>query len=386
MNDRRPLVAHLVHRFDTGGLENGVVNLINHMPEDAYRHAVIALTEITDFKNRICRSDVQLFALNKPPGHVLWLYPQLYRLFRQLRPAIVHTRNLSALETAVPAWAAQVPVRIHGEHGRDVGDFDGTSKKYLWIRRIYSPFVKHYIALSQDLAHYLVKSIGINEKCVTQIYNGVDATRFQPISLRQGIAGCPFRDANLWLIGTVGRMQTVKDQTNLAKAFVHALKTAPELRDCLRLVMIGDGPLRQESMTILQTAGLAELAWLPGERSDMPDIMRGLDCFILPSLGEGISNTILEAMASCLPIIATAVGGNIELVLGGLNGCLVPPANPEALAKSIVGFAQQRESAKRMGEKNRQLVEGHYSKGAMVANYRQLYDRLLGHSARQLNA
>ena len=113
MNDRRPLVAHVVHRFDTGGLENGVVNLINHMPEDAYRHAVIALTEITDFKQRINRPDVKFISLSKRPGHVLWIYPQLYRLFRQLKPAIVHTRNLAALETAVPAWAAQVPVRHH---------------------------------------------------------------------------------------------------------------------------------------------------------------------------------------------------------------------------------------------------------------------------------
>lgn len=386
MNDRRPLVAHVVHRFDTGGLENGVVNLINHMPEDAYRHAVIALTEITDFKQRINRPDVKFISLSKRPGHVLWIYPQLYRLFRQLKPAIVHTRNLAALETAVPAWAAQVPVRLHGEHGRDVGDFDGTSKKYQWVRRIYSPFVKHYIALSKDLAHYLVKPIGINEKRVTQIYNGVDATRFHPAPLRQNIPGCPFNDAGLWLVGTVGRMQTVKDQTNLAHAFVHALKTAPELRDRLRLVMIGDGPLRQESLAILQAAGLAGLAWLPGERSDTPDIMRGLDCFILPSLGEGISNTILEAMASGLPIIATAVGGNVELVQDGLNGSLVPPANPEALAKAIQGLAQQRESAKRMGEKSRQLVEAQYSMAAMVTNYQQLYDRLLGHSTRQLNA
>ncbi|MFZ1245075.1 MAG: TIGR03088 family PEP-CTERM/XrtA system glycosyltransferase [Azonexus sp.] len=386
MNDRRPLVAHVVHRFDTGGLENGVVNLINHMPEDAYRHAVIALTEITDFKQRINRPDVKFISLSKRPGHVLWIYPQLYRLFRQLKPAIVHTRNLAALETAVPAWAAQVPVRLHGEHGRDVGDFDGTSKKYQWVRRIYSPFVKHYIALSKDLAHYLVEPIGINEKRVTQIYNGVDATRFHPAPLRQNIPGCPFNDAGLWLVGTVGRMQTVKDQTNLAHAFVHALKTAPELRDRLRLVMIGDGPLRQESLAILLAAGLAELAWLPGERSDTPDIMRGLDCFILPSLGEGISNTILEAMASGLPIIATAVGGNVELVQDGLNGSLVPPANPEALAKAIQGLAQQRESAKRMGEKSRQLVEAQYSMAAMVTNYQQLYDRLLGHSTRQLNA
>ena len=229
MNDRRPLVAHVVHRFDTGGLENGVVNLINHMPEDAYRHAVIALTEITDFKQRINRPDVKFISLSKRPGHVLWIYPQLYRLFRQLKPAIVHTRNLAALETTVPAWAAQVPVRLHGEHGRDVGDFDGTSKKYQWVRRIYSPFVKHYIALSKDLAHYLVEPIGINEKRVTQIYNGVDATRFHPAPLRQNIPGCPFNDAGLWLVGTVGRMQTVKDQTNLAHAFVHALKTASTL-------------------------------------------------------------------------------------------------------------------------------------------------------------
>lgn len=181
-------------------------------------------------------------------------------------------------------------------------------------------------------------------------------------------------------------MQTVKDQTNLALAFVHALKLAPELRNILRLVMVGEGPLRAESLAIVKAAGLAELAWMPGARNDTPEIIRGLDCFVLPSLSEGISNTILEAMASSLPIIATAVGGNVELVQDGLNGYLVPPANPESLAKAIVVFAQQRESAKRMGEKSRQLVENHYSMSAMVSNYQQLYDRLLGHSTRQLNA
>jgi sugar transferase (PEP-CTERM/EpsH1 system associated) len=354
------------------------------MPEDAYRHVVIALTEITDFKMRIHRPDVQFIALNKRPGHLFWIYPQLYRLFRQLRPSIIHTRNLAALEATVPAWAAQVPARIHGEHGRDVGDLDGTNRKYQWIRRIYSPFVKHYIALSQDLAHYLNKSIGINEKRVTQIYNGVDSTRFHPASVRQNISGCPFNDVRYWLVGTVGRMQSVKDQTNLAKAFVQALQIAPELRDRLRLIMIGEGPLRHESLVILQTAGFADLAWLPGERNDMPEIMRGLDCFVLPSLGEGISNTILEAMASSLPIIATAVGGNVELVQEGLNGRLVPPANPAALAEAIVDFARCPELAKTMGQHGRRLVEERYSMAAMVSSYQRLYDRLLGRNTRPL--
>lgn len=385
MSDLRPLVAHIMHRFDTGGLENGVVNLINHMPEEAYRHVVIALTEVTDFKKRIHRTDVEFIALQKPPGHALWIYPQLYRLFRQLRPAIVHTRNLAALEATVPAWAARVQARVHGEHGRDVGDLHGSNKKYQWVRRVYSPFVKHYIALSQDLSHYLTQTVGINEKRVTQIYNGVDSVRFHPATPRQDIPGCPFNNAGYWLVGTAGRMQTVKDQTNLARAFVQTLQIAPDLCDRLRLIMVGDGPLRLESLAILQAAGLAELAWLPGERNDMPEIMRGLDCFVLPSLGEGISNTILEAMASGLPIIATAVGGNVELVKEGQNGRLVPAANPTALALAILDLVHQPESASTMGQQSRRLVEERYSMAAMVSNYQQLYDRMLCQSTRQLN-
>jgi sugar transferase (PEP-CTERM/EpsH1 system associated) len=383
MADNRSLVAHVMYRFDTGGLENGIVNLINHMPESAYRHVVIALTEITDFKNRIQRKDVEFIALKKPPGHALWIYPQLYRLFRKIRPAIVHTRNLAALEAAVPAWAAQVPVRIHGEHGRDVGDFDGSNKKYQRLRRIYSPFVKHYIALSQDLEHYLTNPVGIDINRVTQIYNGVDSIRFQPAIKRQSIPGCPFNETNLWLVGTAGRMQTVKDQTNLAHAFVLAMQSLPAMRDHLRLVMVGDGPLRGESLAILKTAGLDQLAWLPGERSDIAEIMRGLDCFVLPSLGEGISNTILEAMASGLPIIATAVGGNGELVNEGINGLLVPPANPAKLAEAIVNLAQQTDVAKAMGQQSRRFVEERYGMSAMVSRYQQLYDRLLNQEARQ---
>jgi hypothetical protein len=100
-HDARPLVAHVVFRFDVGGLENGVVNLINHMPADAYRHAVISLTEITDFRRRIVRDDVSFVALEKPPGtRDLDLSPPV-QPFRQLRPAIVHSRNLAALEVAM---------------------------------------------------------------------------------------------------------------------------------------------------------------------------------------------------------------------------------------------------------------------------------------------
>ncbi|HLO62342.1 MAG TPA: TIGR03088 family PEP-CTERM/XrtA system glycosyltransferase [Azonexus sp.] len=385
MTDTRPLIAHVMHRFDTGGLENGIVNLINHMPESAYRHAVIALTEITDFRQRINRADVEFIALNKPPGHVFWIYPQLFKIFRKIRPAIVHTRNLAALEAQVPALLSGIPVRIHGEHGRDVGDYYGTNKKCQWIRRIYSPFVKHYIALSRDLADYLMHPVGISPHRVTQIYNGVDAIRFHPAQHRQPIPDSPFNGADYWIVGTAGRMQTVKDQTNLAKAFVLAMRQAPTLRNRLRLIMVGDGPLREESKAILKGAGMTDLAWLPGERRDIPDVMRGFDCFVLPSIAEGISNTILEAMATGLPVIATAVGGNPELVEEGRSGRLVPASNPVDLANAMIELAQQPEIAQTMGQHGRRLVEHNYSMDAMVRNYQQLYDRLFYGKMRQLN-
>src|SRR5881394_3017477 len=105
-SDSRPLVAHVLHRFDTGGLENGVVNLINRLPAERFRHAVVALTEITEFKRRVQRDDVQFIALRKSPGHGVWSFARMSSLLRELQPAVVHTRNLGALEMSLPAaWA-----------------------------------------------------------------------------------------------------------------------------------------------------------------------------------------------------------------------------------------------------------------------------------------
>jgi glycosyltransferase involved in cell wall biosynthesis len=163
----------------------------------------------------------------------------------------------------------------------------------------------------------------------------------------------------------------------LARAFVRALAIAPQLRPRARLVMVGDGPLRGQAQAILDEAGVGDLAWLPGERDDVADVMRGLDCFVLPSLAEGISNTILEAMATGLPVIATAVGGNAELVGHGRTGSLVPADDVDALAQALVTMAAQPERAAAMGQAGRREVEGRFSLQAMVSAYQGLYDRQL---------
>lgn len=378
-DDDRPLVLHVMHRFDTGGLENGVANLINHMPASAYRHAVLALTEVTQFRQRIERSDVEFISLCKPPGHGIWQYPKLYRLFRRLRPDIVHSRNLAALEVQAPAWAAGVPVRIHSEHGRDMADLDGNNLTYQCVRRSYKPFVNHYMALSADLKRYLIDKVHVPQNAITQACNGVDTERFFPAPEGLSpIAACPFDPARHWLVGTVGRMQTVKDQLTLAHAFVQALVLAPELRTRLRLVLAGDGPLRARVQAVLEAAGVAQLAWLPGERSDVPDIMRGLHTFALPSLSEGISNVILEAMASALPVVATDVGGNSELVVQGQTGHLVPAADPHAMALRLMQLAVNPQRARAMGQSGRQRALASFSMQTMATTYQSVYDQQLG--------
>ena len=379
-SDRRPLIAHVVYRFAVGGLENGVANLLNRLPADRFRHAVISLTDVTGFRQRVTRDDIVFFELHKPPGHGAKVFPALFRVFRRLRPAIVHTRNLAALEAMFPAWLAGVPITVHGEHGRDVDDLDGRNRKYRLVRRIHRPFVDQYIALSQDLVRYLIDAIGVSPAIVEHIVNGVDTSSFTSVAERAVLPGSPFVERDLWIFGTVGRLQAVKNQTHLARAFVRALAIEPALRDSARLVIVGDGPLRADVQAILAEGNAAELAWLPGARNDIAEVLRALDVFVLPSRAEGISNTILEAMASGLPVLATDVGGNRELVTAE-TGMLVAPDDVKALANGLLHYARDRTAAKAAGRAGRMRAEQAHSLDRMTARYAELYERLLARRA-----
>jgi sugar transferase (PEP-CTERM/EpsH1 system associated) len=373
-----PVIAHVIYQLAIGGLENGLVNVINRIPEDQYRHAIICLTDYTDFRNRIKNPNVEVHVLHKRPGKDLRLYVELWRLFRRLQPGIVHTRNLTTLESQLPALLAGVPHRIHGEHGRDMHDLDGTSRKYQLLRRLFRPLIHRYVALSLDLKRYLQEQIGVPEGKISHLCNGVDTEKFTPASgCSKTVLPADFSGADKIIIGTVGRMETVKDQTTLVRAFVGLAKEHPKGRASLRLIMVGDGALREPARSILEAADLAQSAWLPGEREDVPDLLRAMDVFVLPSLAEGISNTILEAMASGLPIVATDVGGNHELVGQGTTGFLVPRADPAALADAIRVYVDDPDLRRRHGAGARKRSEDELSIDTMVQRYQDIYDELL---------
>jgi sugar transferase (PEP-CTERM/EpsH1 system associated) len=237
--------------------------------------------------------------------------------------------------------------------------------------------VHEYVAVSAELASWLVSVVGVSPERVHYIPNGVDAVRFTNATAAPRISRADIGLDGRFLVGTVGRMADVKNQTDLVDAFIALLLRRADLRSRTGLVLVGDGPLRAACMEKLKAAAFDRAAWIPGERDDIPEIMRLLDVFVLPSLAEGMSNTILEAMASGLPVIATDVGGNRELVQNSVTGLLVPPGNVDALALAIERYCDDQSLAKRHGDAGQDVIAGSFSLDRMVESYVFLYRSLV---------
>jgi sugar transferase (PEP-CTERM/EpsH1 system associated) len=372
----RPLICHIIHRLATGGLENGLVNLINHLPRDRYRHAVVCLTESTDFGDRIRHDAAEIYAIHKLPGKDLLAYARLWRLLRRLKPRIVHTRNLPALDTLFIAWLARVPRLVHSEHGLDMIELDGRNRKYNRLRRVSCLIVDQYIAVSRNLYDWLHHDIGVAPSRLALIYNGVDTGRFTPDGC-QAVPPPGFVTVGSITVGTIGRFESVKHPQGLAEAICHLLEMRPDLRRCMRAAFVGDGALRLKIKAVLAGCGALDLAWLPGFRNDTPEIYRLFDIFVLPSLREGISNTALEAMASGRPVVATRTGGNPEIVPDGVAGILVPPGDPKALAGALLHYIDNPDLRRDHGLAARAHVVKNFSLNAMVENYDKIYSTLL---------
>jgi sugar transferase (PEP-CTERM/EpsH1 system associated) len=370
---QRPLVVHLTYALDFGGLEMLIVESINRMSASKYRHAVVCLTTYTDFARKITQPGVEVFALHKPPGYGVGTHFRLWKLLRRLRPAILHTYNLSAIEYALTASLAGVPIRVHAEHGRDASDPDGKNRKHNFLRRRMAPFVDRFVPVSEDLKRWLGDEVRIPAAKTLFIKNGVDTDRF---NVQAGSSGLSPWGADDFVIGTVARIQDVKNHRGLVDAFIRLRHLLPQQHHRMKLSIIGDGPLLPALRAQVAAAGLDDAVWLPGARSDIAELMHTFSVFALPSLAEGTPVSLLEAMASGLPIVASRVGGIPEVVIQDEHGHLTPPADVDALAAALARYVDQPALARQHGVAARTRIEQQYSMTSMLSAYTDLYDGL----------
>lgn len=364
-----PLVVHVLYRFEVGGLQTLLAQCINRMPAQHYRHAVVCLAGHTDYANLVHRPDVQFHTLDKQPGQSLSSHRALWTLLRRLRPAVLHTYNISTIEYCLTAWMAGVPLRIHAEHGRDSIEMSGRHRKYNTLRRLLVPFIDRFVPVSADLGAWLRHTVGVPQHKIRLIANGVDTTHFTPGPERE-----PGAPPTIW-IGTVGRIDRIKHHDGLLDAFALLLAAFPLQQANLRLAIVGDGPLLPALRERVAREAWGHQVWLPGARADVEQIMRGFSMFVLPSLSEGTPVTILEAMATGLPVVASRVGGVPQLVIDGQTGLLSDPADPHSLAGAIGAYIADPALAGRHGAAGRARVEAHFCVDMMVTQYDTLYGR-----------
>jgi len=173
-------ILHVLHSFDIGGLENGLVNLINNMDPERFSHKICCIGRSGRNAKELDNNNVVVFEMNKRDGLELGLPLRLARLFKQRQIDVVHTRNWGAIDGIIGAKLVRVPYVIHGEHGRDMSDPDGTHTRRNVIRKLLSRFLDSYITVSEDFREWLVTVVGIDEQKVETIRNGVDTTKFNP--------------------------------------------------------------------------------------------------------------------------------------------------------------------------------------------------------------
>ncbi|KMT64649.1 TIGR03088 family PEP-CTERM/XrtA system glycosyltransferase [Catenovulum maritimum] len=367
MNERKH-ITHLVYRLDIGGLERVLINSINALPEDKYSHSIIALTEYSnDFANLINSNSVALYSINKPEGHSWKAFYQVYKLLKQTKPNVLHSYNLPTLEYQLCAFLARVPNRVHAEHGRDIYDPEGKNKKYQLLRRLISPFINKFVTVSKDLYDWLKDTVQITPKKCELIYNGVNTTSYQTADSKTLIHDS---QNGKFVFGCVGRLQGIKDHQRLIKAYDIACSENENFANSTQLSIVGDGPLRAE---LEQQAQITKRnIWFAGARHDMADIYHSFDTFIMSSIGEGVPMTMLEAMASGLPVISTNVGGIPEITTAEMS-ILVPAKDEKTLSEAMLKMHSNNKHLVTMKVASRKLATENFSEQSMVNKYQNLY-------------
>jgi sugar transferase (PEP-CTERM/EpsH1 system associated) len=326
---------------------------------------VISVTTGGPLERRL-PADVAVHCMHKPPGIDARFVVRLARRFRTLRPEVVHSRNWSTLDAVLAARLARVPVVIHGEHGREATDPQGLDGRRRRVRRLAAPLITRFVTVSFDLSRWLVDIVGVPPRKIETIHNGVDLADFASDGRDAGrrVLGI---GGDTVVFGSIGRLDPVKDHLGLIDAFARL-----EQRET-RLVIVGDGPCRRALEERCARRDVAGRVHLLGERDDVPALLAVMDVYVLASIAEGISNTILEAMASALPVVATRTGGNPELVEDGVTGALVPVGDPAALARALSTYADDPHVRDLQGKAGRRRATEEFGLERMAARYRRLY-------------
>ena len=362
-------ISHVVENLNRGGLERAVIDLVRAQRARGHDCQVICLFERGSLADELVREGVAVHVCGKRRGVDFAALGRLRRHLGDHASEVLHTHNAVAHYHAVLAGLG-LPIRrtINTRHG--MGGL-ATGSRREWIYRRSLARTDFVVTVCEAARKEMLDRGTVPASKLLAVANGIRVEQFSPAddASRLRLAASLGLPAGTRVIGTVGRLNWAKDQSSLIVAFV---RLQARLADTA-LVIVGDGELRAALQQQADQSGAATRIFLLGDRSDVAELLRGFDLFAMPSLTEGYSIALLEACAAGLPIVATDVGGNAEIVRDGINGVLVPARSEDALADALIGVLSHPLRMAEMGKASREWVLDEGSFMTMAVRYDAVY-------------
>jgi sugar transferase (PEP-CTERM/EpsH1 system associated) len=357
-----------------GGTEAGILKVIQGLGSECFEHRICTIRGYDENFTRAQGFDGQVYVAGRLNSGFQFLLSRLARIMREVRPDIVHSRNWGTIEAMPAARMSCVPVAIHSEHGYEVDMLDGLPTRQRVLRRVAYAAADAVFTVTEELRAYHARQAWLPTKRIRVLPNGVDTARFvrRPGENQETRQRLGLGKAGL-VIGAVGRLVSIKDHMTLLKAAEILISREMPVQ----VLLVGSGPeLAKLEEFVAASSRLSGRVVFAGAVSDVAPLLNAVDIFVLPSLSEGMSNTLLEAMASSLPVVATRVGGNSELVEEDRSGWLFEPGDVMALTAILERIARDSDLRGQLGQAARQRAVQNFSLEGMIKSYRDLYVEL----------
>jgi glycosyltransferase involved in cell wall biosynthesis len=357
MSDSRINIAHVCWQLELGGLERLLVDFARHADRERFSLRCISLNGRGRIADELEALGVEVtsFPETRRPGAIM--IGRLVELLARWDIRIVHTHNSAPLMYAAPAAALVGAMVVHTRHGRGMS----ATRRQRTLARAASHLVERFVCVSAESAAIASYQRFCPQR-INVIRNGVNLEIFPYRGLKSDGP-----------IVAVARLSPQKDLGSLIRAMALAVRE----NSTLRLEIAGEGESRLELENLISEFDLHEHVGLLGAVDDIPGLLQSASQFVLSSRHEGLSLSILEAMATGLPVVATRVGGNAEVVVDGRTGFLVEPGDPQAIANALLTIHHDPTRARRMGAAGRRRVEGQFDVHRMIQQYETLYSEVV---------
>jgi glycosyltransferase involved in cell wall biosynthesis len=363
-------VCYIIGQLTKGGAEKQLFGLVRGINREKFDPTVISLSRGGYWSEEIRKAGVPVFELERKKNFEFKRLIDLIRLLRSLRPHVVHTYLFSANSYGrLAALVSGVPVIIASERNCPEIGKDKTRYQML-IDRLLARFSQAIICNSQAASRTLTGIYSYDMNKVFAVHNGIDCA-----GLPESGPPAAGSKEKVPVVGTIGRLCAQKNHSLfllVAKEVLSLCKTE------IKFLIVGEGKLRRDLEEQARRLGIDGDVIFAGERHDIREILQGMDVFVMTSLYEGLSNAIMEAMMAGLPVVATDVGGNGELVVDGETGFLCPCKDAKLLAQKIAGLLSDETTVKRLGENGRSKIINEFRIETMVKSTEDIYLALAG--------